>query len=173
MVPLRLVIAAQTSEGRPDSLDLPEPWEGLPTPKRLAEIDNCFAAEIADLSAELDFASGTVLYLKPLAAPQSLAIGSKVVVRFLRGARNTSPPTNEALYGILDRAATGDLVLLTRSRDRRLPASLVIQRDPLSQRGISEQTLAMIPRESEIDYQPRSTDEAEIVGVVLYALGPV
>jgi hypothetical protein len=172
-VPQRLAIAAQESEGRPDGYDRPEPHDTLPAPKKFRDRVDCFAAEIVDDSADLDFARETVLFLLPIRPEDKLTLGSKIVVRFYTEPRSRQPKTAEVLYGVLDRTVTGDLVLLTRTRNRHVPASLVIQREPMASRGFSERVLSLIPRKAEVEYQPRADDEAEIVGTVVHMTGPV
>src|SRR5260370_2782886 len=65
-LPLRYVIAAAESETRPDSFELPEPYEWVP-PVRLADPEGCIAAEIVDDSAGLDFAKGEGLLVRAAA----------------------------------------------------------------------------------------------------------
>jgi transcriptional regulator with XRE-family HTH domain len=92
-VPVRFIIAAAESENRPGSFERPEPHE-MVQPGRLHEAEHCFAAEIADHSADRDFAPGTVLVLRPpsaLSAP--LRPGARVVVRFFLRARGSGRPT--------------------------------------------------------------------------------
>ena len=64
-VPLRFAIAAAEADGRPDDFDLPEPHEMLHL-GRVGKPEDCVAAEIFDDSADVDFAPGTVLFLRPL-----------------------------------------------------------------------------------------------------------
>ena len=81
-VPLTIAVAAAESEGRPAAYDLPEPHERL-QPGRLANSQDCFAAEIFDDSADVDFERGTILFVRsltPLREP--LSVGAKVLVRF-------------------------------------------------------------------------------------------
>ena len=66
-VPVRFIIAAAESENRPGGFERPEPHE-MVQPGRLHEAEHCFAAEIADDSADRDFAPGTVLVLRPPSA---------------------------------------------------------------------------------------------------------
>ena len=87
-----IAVAAAESEARPAEYDLPEPHERL-QPRRLADAENCFAAEIFDDSADLDFERGTILFVRRAAPPgMSLAIGAKVLVRFFLD----RPPTTAA-----------------------------------------------------------------------------
>src|SRR2546423_480427 len=63
-VPVRFVIAAAEGGARPDKFERREPHE-MVQPSRLHEAEHCFAAEIADDSADRDFAPGSVLLLRP------------------------------------------------------------------------------------------------------------
>lgn len=83
-VPLVIAVAATKAPARPVIYDLPEPYERLRA-RRLAEPENCFAAEIIDDSADVDFADGTVLFTRRPTASASAAlvpVGAKVLVRF-------------------------------------------------------------------------------------------
>jgi transcriptional regulator with XRE-family HTH domain len=168
-VPLRYVIAAAESETRPASFELPEPHERL-QPLRFAQAGECFAVEIVDDSADLDFAQGTVLFVR--AAP--LHVGARIVVRFLITDRDPdgARTTYEILYGILDQNVIGDLVLVTRTRNRLVPRHALIQEASPLGGGLAERPLVMQRRSGAIDYEPRPTDPAEILGVVVYAAGP-
>jgi transcriptional regulator with XRE-family HTH domain len=174
-VPLRYAIAAAESETRPASFELSEPYEWLQPGRRLAEPEGCFAAEIVDGSADLDFAGGTVLIIRPITQfAEKLPLGAKIVVRFLMepGQIDNKRPTHEILYGILDQNILGDLVLVTRTRNRLVPRNALIQNPIPPGSGLSEAPLAMRPRGGLIDYTPRPEDPAEILGIVVYAAGP-
>src|SRR5258707_480638 len=82
----------------------------------------------------------------------SLPVGAKVLVRFfLEPATDGGPrPTHEILYGILDRNIVGDLVLITRTRNRLIPRSALIQSAAPSRAGFAERAIALLPREAEI-----------------------
>jgi transcriptional regulator with XRE-family HTH domain len=173
-VPLRFAIAAAESEGCPAAFELPEPWEWLAA-GRLADAQHCFAAEIADDSADLDFARGTVLFVRAppgLAAP--LQLGARIVSRFFlaTGHGDSVRRTHEILYGILDRNPLGDLVLITRSRNRLLPRSALIQAAPSLEGGLAEAALVLRRPGSAVEYEPRAGDPGEILGCVVYAAGP-
>src|SRR6059058_1400674 len=53
-VPLRFAIAAAEADGRPDDYDFPEPHEMVHL-GRVGKPEDCFAAEIFDDSADVDF----------------------------------------------------------------------------------------------------------------------
>jgi len=174
-VPLVLGVAAAESEERPVDYDLPEPHERV-QPHHIGEPENCFAAEIFDDSADLDFERGTILFVRRLApSPASLLVGTKALVRFflsaapVRGAR----VTHEILYGILDRNIVGDLVLITRTRNRLIPRYVLIQSAAPTRPGLVERALALASRDAAIAYEPHPDDLAELLGTVVYAMGPI
>jgi hypothetical protein len=172
-VPLRLAIAAAESEERPDAFDLSAPYEWL-QPRRLADAENCLAAEICDDSAELDFVKGTILVLRPLAGPgEPVPVGAKIVVRFgLEPAAGGEVRTHEILYGILDQSIVGDLLLITRTRNRLVPRHALIQTAEPPQPGLGERPLAIVPRDGRVAYARRADDPAEILGIVVYSMKP-
>jgi transcriptional regulator with XRE-family HTH domain len=174
-VPLVFAVAAAESEARPADYDLPEPHERVSL-RRSADAGNWVAAEIFDDSADIDFAAGTVLFLRPaMPSPASVSAGAKVLVRFfldppdLAGGRR---PTHEILYGILDRNIVGDLVLISRTRNRLIPRKVLIQSAVPSRLGLAERPMLLAPRDEPISYEPRPDDPAELLGVVVYAMGP-
>jgi transcriptional regulator with XRE-family HTH domain len=173
-VPLSAAVAAAESEARPELFDLPEPHERLRS-GRLTDPEGCFAAEIFDDSADLDFALGSIVFVRERAHLQGpLRAGDKVLVRFyLEPSGGEAPPTHEILYGILDQNIVGDLVLITRTRNRLLPRNALIQSAAPSRSGLAERPMALMQRDAEIDYEPRPGDPAEILGLVVYAMGPI
>jgi transcriptional regulator with XRE-family HTH domain len=174
-VPLTLAVAAAETPGRPAEYDLSEPHERL-QPRRLADAADCFAAEIFDDSADLDFASGTVLFVRRMTAPgAALSVGDKVLARvFLEPAANGGTrPTHEILYGLLDRNIVGDLVLITRSRNRMIPRNLMIQSATPGRAPLAELATEVTPHDGAIRYDPRADDPALLLGAVVYAMGPI
>ena len=173
-VPLRFAIAAAESATRPGRFDLPEPHEML-NPGRVREPQDCLAAEIFDDSADRDFASGTVIFLRPLALlREPLRAGARVVARFFLEPvqDNVERPTHEILYGLLDQNIIGDLVLITRTRNRLIPRHALIQSAAASPVGFSEGREPMPRRDGVIEYRQSADDPAEILGLVVYAMGP-
>ena len=173
-VPLSHAVAAAESENRPPLYDLPEPHERL-QPRGLPEAGDCFAAEIFDDSADIDFARGTILVLRRLVNAGSVAVGAKILARFF-----LDPPggaearaTHEILYGILDRNIVGDLVLITRTRNRLVPRHVLVQGAASLRPGLAERAPALAPRDAAIAYVARPDDPAEILGSVIYAMGPI
>ncbi|HTW52948.1 MAG TPA: helix-turn-helix transcriptional regulator [Stellaceae bacterium] len=173
-VPLVIAVAAAESENRPTDYDLPEPHERL-SPRGLAEPEKCFAAEIFDDSASIDFPCGTILFVRlPAPLPATVTTGARVVVRFFLDppAADGQRATHEVLYGILDRNIVGDLVLITRTRNRLVPRNLLIQSGAPSRAGLAERAPVLMSRDATIGYEPRPDDPAELLGVVVYAMGP-
>ena len=173
-VPLTIAVAAAESETRPPLYDLAEPHERL-QPGRLAETEKCFAAELFDDSADADFSAGTILFVRrPEPFPAIVPVGAKVLVRFFLDSPNAGDkrPTHEILYGILDRTIVGDLVLITRTRNRIVPRNLLIHSEAPSGPGLAERAPVLASREAPILYEPRPDDPAEILGFVVYAMGP-
>lgn len=172
-VPLILAVAAAESEERPTHYDLPGPYERL-QPRRLADPEACFAAEIFDDSADLDFERGTILFVRrPSSGP--LAAGDKVLARFFLEAAGELErrTTHEILYGILDRNIVGDLVLITRTQNRLIPRNAFVQSAGPARSGLAERALSLVPRGAPIVYEPRPDDPAELLGTVIYAMGPI
>ncbi len=174
-VPLVIAVAAAESETRPSEYDLPAPHERLHA-RHLAEAEHCFAAELFDDSADLDFERGTILFVRR-AEPRgiSVAIGARVLVRFFLepAAADSSREVHEVLYGILDRNIVGDLVLITRSQNRLISRNALIQSAAPNRPGLAERALTLMPRDAVIAYAYRPDDSAELLGVVIYAMGPI
>jgi transcriptional regulator with XRE-family HTH domain len=173
-VPLAIAVAAAESEARPPVYDLPEPRERL-RPRRLDAPEECFAAEVFDDSADVDFEPGTILFVRRIVPARAVPVGAKVLVRFFLdpAAGDAMRPTHEILYGILDRNIVGELVLITRTRNRLIPRNAQIQPAAASGVGLAERGLVYAARDAAIDYQPRPDDPAELLGVVVYAMGPI
>jgi transcriptional regulator with XRE-family HTH domain len=174
-VPLTIAVAAAESEGRPAAYDLPEPHERL-QPGRLANSQDCFAAEVFDDSADLDFERGTILFVRsPAALREPLSVGAKVLVRFYLEPEDEagSPVTHEILYGILDRNIVGDLMLITRTHNRLIPRNAPIQTAVPARPGGFGERAAILARDGLIAYEKRPGDLAEILGIVIYAMGHI
>jgi len=174
-VPLAIAVAAAESENRPPAYDLQEPHERL-QPGRLIDAENCFAAEIFDDSADVDFDRGAIVFVRRLqGVGEPLRVGARVLVRFYLepGDAGAARSTHEILYGILDQNIVGDLVLITRTRNRLIPRNAVIQTAAPARPGLGERAFVLPPRDGMIAYQPRQDDLAEILGIVVYAMGPI
>jgi transcriptional regulator with XRE-family HTH domain len=173
-VPLCLAIGAAEADTRPDRYDLPEPHEML-HPGRVREPQDCVAAEIFDDSAALDFAKGTVVFLRPLALlREPMRAGARVVARFFLDPASVAAerPTHEILYGILDQNIIGDLILITRTRNRLIPRHALIQPAERPRSGFSEGAAPAPRRDGVIEYRRGADDPGEILGLVVYAMGP-
>jgi transcriptional regulator with XRE-family HTH domain len=173
-VPLRIAIAAAEADTRLDRYDLPEPHEML-HPGRVREPQDCVAAEIFDDSANLDFAPGTVVFLRPLALlREPMRAGARVVARFFLDPASVEAerPTHEILYGILDQNIIGDLILITRTRNRLIPRHALIQPAGLPRAGFSEGAAPAPHRDGVIEYRQGADDPGGILGLVVYAMGP-
>ncbi len=173
-VPLVIAVAAAEAETRPPDHDLPEPYERL-RPRGVPQAENCFAAEVFDDSADVDFEPGTILFVRRLGPEASVLAGAKVLVRFFLEPATDGRPrkTHEILYGILDRNIVGDLVLITRTANRLIPRNALIQSAAPTRTGFAERAIALLPREVRIVYDPRPDDPAELLGLVIYAMGPI
>jgi transcriptional regulator with XRE-family HTH domain len=174
-VPLSLVIAAAESQTRLEHFEMPEPHERL-RPGRLTAAEDCFAAEILDDCADIDFARGTILIAREREQlHMSLCAGDKVVARFFLepAANGGARATHEILYGILDQTIVGDLVLITRTRNRLIPRNLLIQSAPPERSDLARRGISPPARDAGIVYEPRPDDPAEILGAVVYAMGPI
>jgi transcriptional regulator with XRE-family HTH domain len=174
-VPVIFAVAAAESEARPDGYDLLEPHQRLAA-ERLPAGEGHVAAEIFDDSANLDFAPGTIVFLRQMGpAPAELTVGARVLARFFLDpvASSGARATHEILYGILDRNIVGDLVLITRTENRLIPRNLLIQSAAPRAPGLAERVTTFSPRDTPVAYHPRPDDPAELLGIVVYAMGPV
>jgi transcriptional regulator with XRE-family HTH domain len=174
-IPLIFAVAAAESEMRPARYDLPEPHERL-SAVRLSESKNYVAAEIFDDSANLDFMPSTLLFLRRLgSAREEVAVGARVLARFFLepAADPGRQATHEILYGILDRNIVGDLVLITRTQNRLIPRHVLIQAAISGAPDAAGRAASFGSRDTPVAYQRHPDDPAELLGVVVYAMGPV
>jgi len=172
-VPLVAAVAAADAATRPPAYDLPEPHERIAV-RGLADAGKCFAADLVDDCADIDFMAGTILVARRLDPfPATVPVGARVVARFFLDpqAAEGSRQTHEILYGVLDFTIVGDLVLITRSRNPRIPRHLLVQ--SASRRGAPEWVRPPMPQAETIAYEPREDDPGELLGIVIYAMGPV
>jgi transcriptional regulator with XRE-family HTH domain len=175
-VPLVLAVAAAESKTWPGDYDRPQPYERIVL-NRHVDPGNCIGAEIFDDSADMDFGPGTILILRRPAADVSAANpGAKVLVRFFLdppGTAGEARRTHEILYGVLDRNIVGDLVLITRTRNRLIPRNALIQSAESGQAELAAHGMMLTSRDTPLVYERRPDDPAELLGVVVYAMGPV
>ena len=64
-------------------------------------------------------------------------------------------------------------MLITRTQNRLIPRNALIQSAAPSRPGLAERALTLMPRDAAIAYEPRPDDPAELLGVVIYAMGPI
>lgn len=151
--------------------------ERLAAPPRLASPEDCFFAEVADASADrLGWPAGTFLAVRDraaLAAP--LHRGDRVLVAVYDGPRGAAPPAariRHVLAGELTPTALGDVIVLMRSSSRDVPPAVVIRASAAAPgMGIADRQAIALHTDA-VDYAPRPTDEAEILGRVDRAIVP-
>jgi len=137
---------------------LPEPHRRVTALPAIADVEDCFAVEIADEHADRLYPKGADVVVRPVAAalPQ---LGQKIAVR--RRA--------DVLVGVLGETH-GDLVLILRSSVAGMPAALPVQLAP--GRGVAERTFRYVDPSARVDYAPRAGDPAEILGTIVMAIVP-
>jgi hypothetical protein len=64
-------------------------------------------------------------------------------------------------------------VLITRTRNRLIPRHALIRATAFSRAGLAESPAEELARDETIDYRRSPDDPAEILGIVVYAMGPV
>lgn len=165
-VRLELNIATAFTESRPD-FDIPEAerrW--LDAPLGLDRPEQCFAALVADDSADRLYPPGSTLFVRRIAElDEPLSPGLRVVVR----RHSDSTATFEVLAGQIGLSPAGDIVLFTRSSNREVPISVVVQEAPRAGGGLADRLVRFVPQAEAIDYEPRPGDPAEILGIVEFA----
>ena len=163
-LPVRYVVAAALSNDAPAWNDPTVPH--ILTPPRLPAPEECFAAEIADDSADLIYPKGSFVIarcLEKLAGP--LKLGAKVLVAQY-GTDLENGDIFAVLVGFLDRTVIGETIVATRSHNIRTPKLITIQ-PRTATAGASERILQFeIERSPTIDYRPRANDPARILGVI-------
>lgn len=171
-IPVRYIVGAESSNIWQD-VGIGETGKMAPTNEKLQAIKDCFAVEIGDESADLDYPRETTLYLRPIIPGEVLPIRCPILARFYKTPRSPDSAPSELLYGLLDRTAVGDIVLLTRSATTQLPSGKLIQSGSERLRAVSARLVNAIPQPPMIEYTARPDDPAEILGIVVYALMPV
>lgn len=147
--------------------------ERLAAPPRLAQPEDCFFAELVDASADrIGWPPGTFLAVREreaLAAP--LHRGDRVLVAVYDGPREAGA-LRHALAGELTPTALGDLLVLTRSSSRDVPPAIVIRASAAAPAmGLAERQAVYLHTDA-VDYAPRASDEAEILGRIERAIVP-
>lgn len=139
-------------------------------PTRLQYPERAFGVYVADDSADLLYPAGSLLIAeRPNGG--ALKVGCRVIVRHFATDR-AAGDTMETLVGALDRTTSGDVIVSLRSRDRRLPTSIAVRRAPISRFLGEGNNLPPADMIQLFAYRPQPTDEAEILGVVVYAITP-
>lgn len=165
-VPLRYLVGAAAHENRPDEFELKSPYLMLPIGPRVSDPRDCFAAELVDDSADRDFPPHSQLFFREVAPGADLPIGTSILVRFLGASEpGRQPVTREILLGRLDVSYAGDLLLLTRSRNRAVPSVMAIQRAPIAD-GFRD-AAAPVAREK-ITYEIAFERDGIILGVLVW-----
>lgn len=158
-VPLRYRIAARGGGA------LAAPFERVPAPRHAAEPEDCFAADVADDSADrLNYPRGSTLFVRERAAlAKGLARGDKVLVAVFAGTRDGGQ-VEAGLAGSLTTTALGDILVLTKSSDRGVPPAVVVREAAAAPRmGLAERQAVFVGAET-VDYRPREDDTSEILG---------
>lgn len=163
-VPLLFRVGSRFAEGAPESPALPAPHERVPVPKRLLRPEECFAAEIADASADrLNLPRGTTVFVRERAV---LAGGIAPGARVLVGVCGGDGTLAETFVGELAPNALGDLHVMTRSSSRDVPPAIVVRASAAAP-GMSLADRQQVFRTAEtVDVTPQPGDEAEILGRV-------
>lgn len=172
-VPITVGIAAAGNACRCEGPAYDKPHELLPPPPGLKQAEDCFAARVEDDSASRLYPEGSTLIVRRVdRLDQPLRVGSKVLVAHYRTTRAENQ-MGEVIVGILDRTMTGEIVLLTRSDNRDIPSSIIIQQPAAQPYGVSDR-FAVFSQATDptIIYEPRAGDRAEILGRVVMAITP-
>lgn len=171
VVPLRYVVASSFAEDAPRWNEPPD--EAIHVPPTIRNHYECFAALVADDSADRLYPKGTILIVRGLAHIEPpLMIGAKVLVAHYATDLRTGD-LFEVLAGLLDRSYAGDLAVALRTNNRQLPASVMVRPAPHAAGGMAER-FAPAPAAAEpaVSYTPEPTDRAEILGVIIMAMTP-
>ncbi|MDZ4254255.1 MAG: helix-turn-helix transcriptional regulator [Sulfuritalea sp.] len=170
-VPVTMIVGAAFGRNG-GGFDLDKPYRRVQLPG-LARPEQCFAAAVEDDSADRLYPQGSLVICRRTEhAATVFKIGCKVLARHFEGS-HAGRLTMEILAGRLDRTYTGELVLVTASRNGQVPTSVVIQRPLRADAQLSERFTAPAPvTDSRIEYAPRADDQAEIVGLIVMAITP-
>ena len=83
-----------------------------------------------------------------------------------RRVRMMEPTTATALESMERRG------LISRTRNRLIPRNVLIQSAVPSRLGLAERPMLLALRGEPISYEPHPDDPAELLGIVVYAMGP-
>lgn len=164
--------------------------ERLSVPASIDHPEQCFAATVVDDSADLMYPPGSILIARRLEfVARPLQLGMKVIaaayrerpvakdaraIEAARLAREDGADVVEVLAGILDRsAAVGDVTVAIRSRNRQMPATLLIQRAHFGGLGDRQMRFHVPPvGDPAIQYDPLPDDPGAILGRIVFAMTP-
>ncbi len=171
MVPLRERIAFEDGPG----LSLAGLPGQLPIAGSLERPDGCFAAVVADDSADKLYPAGSILVVRRVDSlaelGRPLAVGDRVVIRRFRESREDGR-AQDVLVGLLQ-AVAGDLQVVLRSSSRKVASSVALQH---AAAGAGHYERAFVTATAgpgtAIDYEPRPDDPAELLGAVVLAQVP-
>lgn len=173
-VPLRAVIRSAFSQKQPDEQEANghAVIERVHAPLDLAAPDECFAARVADDSADRLYPRGSLLFVRATDALDGrLRPNAKIVVRHFAAEGPRRVPV-ETLVGLLGISPAGELMLHTRTTLRSMPAAIMIRPAPVRP-GFSERAMTFAGNADEpVDYEPQPDDACEILGVVAMATTP-
>ena len=142
--------------------------ERIAAPPRLANPEQCFAAEVVDDSADLVFPRGSFLVVRHMdALDKRLHRGNHVLVA-VRG--DDPSDIAEVFAGVLDASLFGDLLVLLRTRNRKFPASVAVRSAPAALAGFAERPHAYAV--DDITYEARPDDKAVILGKIERVIAP-
>ncbi|MDP6688691.1 MAG: helix-turn-helix transcriptional regulator [Alphaproteobacteria bacterium] len=156
------------------SFDMPQPIEQLSPPRRLSRPEDCLACEVHDDSCDGIYPKGSLVILRRTSGlTKPLKPGDRIVVRHYIDNMDDGR-VMEILLGHLGRNNAGDLVLLTRSNNRQLPATITIRRAGPPDASLAEAQGKFVPADDAAlaGYRPEGDDQAEILGVVAMVIQP-
>lgn len=149
---------------------LPTPHDRVYPAVDLGSLEDAFGCRVADDSADLlGYPSRTVLVAREPGENGRLVIGKPVIVKCFRTNRRAGD-VREVLVGVLDQSSNGELMALTRSSNRAVPAAIRMRSPVPASPGV-----AALPARGEgnvVVYRPSPDDLAEIVGSVILSQKP-
>lgn len=170
-VPVRYMISTRTARNGWKA-ELSPPHRRVPAPVQLAHAELCFAAEVADTSADRMFPAGTLLFVRPFGVravddPADQAVTPHKGDRVLVAEYETTladKKISRVLMGEFVPSMLGDLMVQLRSNDRAVPAAIYVREAPVAVQGFADAAAHYEP--PALAYVPRPDDPAELIGVV-------
>lgn len=166
-IPVRFRVAANFSGIDPIEYDpAAAPPPAIP-PRDLPRHGDYFAALVGDRSASKLHAPGETVICAPV-PPDGMVLypRQEVLVRFF-DTTLADGETSEILLGLLDRTHMGALTLTLRSDVTELPTTLVIRPPEIDGLTAAEANALFAAAHDELLYQPRPSDQGEILGRVM------